>query len=363
MKIGVVGGGQLGRMLALAGYPLGLHCRVLEASAASPAGQVAECVEGAYGDPAAQARFAAGLEVATYEFENVPAQTARYLQERLPVYPPPLALEMAQDRLLEKTLFAQLGIPVPAFAAVDDAGQLGEALERIGLPAVLKTRRLGYDGRGQVVLRSRDEAGKAWAEMGKVPLILEGFVAFEREVSLLAVCGRQGEAVFYPLVENTHREGILRLSLAPAPELPAALQQEAEKYTRLVLEHLGYVGVLAIEFFQREGRLLANEMACRVHNSGHWTIEGAQTSQFENHLRAVAGLPLGSTQPRGYSAMLNIIGNPPDTPAVLRCPGAHLHLYGKEPRPRRKLGHLTLVAQTRADLEAQLRAVQPLIDP
>jgi 5-(carboxyamino)imidazole ribonucleotide synthase len=350
-------------MMALAGYPLGLACRVLEASAASPAGQVAECVEGAYDDPAALARFAEGLAVATYEFENVPAQTARFLQERLPVYPPPLALETAQDRLLEKSLFSRLGIPVPAFASVDSQDQLHAALEQIGLPALLKTRRLGYDGRGQAVLRTRAEAGKTWAEMGNAPLILEGFVQFEREVSLLAVRGRQGATVFYPVVENTHREGILRLSLAPAPALAPALQQEAEDYARRVLEHLGYVGVLAIEFFQQGGRLLANEMACRVHNSGHWSIEGAQTSQFENHLRAVVDLPLGSTRLTGQSAMLNIIGVLPDTGAVLRVPGSHLHLYGKEPRPRRKLGHLTVVAQAQDELLERLETLQPLIDP
>ncbi|MBM3276564.1 MAG: 5-(carboxyamino)imidazole ribonucleotide synthase [Candidatus Handelsmanbacteria bacterium] len=363
MRIGVVGGGQLGRMLALAGYRLGLECRVLEASVSSPAGQVAPCVEGAYDDPAALAGFAEGLEVATYEFENVPAETARFLAERLPVYPPPLALETAQDRLLEKTLFARLGIPVPAFAPIDSAEQLREALERIGLPALLKTRRFGYDGRGQTVLRTIGDAEQTWAEMGEAPLIIEGLVPFEREVSLLAVRGREGETVFYPVVENTHRDGILRLSLAPAPELTTALQQEAEGYTRRVLEALDYVGVLAIEFFQQGGRLLANEMACRVHNSGHWSIEGAETSQFENHLRAVAGLPLGSTRPTGHSAMLNIIGNLPDTREVLRCPGAHLHLYGKAPRPRRKLGHLTAVTQTPAELRERLEALRPLVDP
>lgn len=362
MKIGVVGGGQLGRMLALAGYPLGLECRVLESSTASPAGQVAECVEGQYDDPVALERFTRGLAVATYEFENVPAQTAHFLQTRLPVYPPPLALETAQDRLAEKTLFARLGIPVPAFAPVDSQEQFAAALEQIGLPAVLKTRRLGYDGRGQALLRTRAEADKAWAEMSSVPLILEGFVDFEREVSLIAVRGRQGESACYPLVENHHREGILRLTLAPAPHLSLVLQEEAENYTRQVLEALDYVGVLAIEFFQYEGRLLANEMACRVHNSGHWTIEGAQISQFENHLRAVAGLPLGSTQPRGYSAMFNLIGELPDTRAILSCAGIHLHLYGKDPRPRRKLGHLTLVADTWAGLKASLPTAQSLVD-
>ena len=363
MRVGIVGGGQLGRMLALAGYPLGLRCRALEASAASPAGQVTECYEGQYDDLAVLERFVAGLEVATYEFENVPAATARFLQERLPVYPPPLALETAQDRLSEKNLFAQLGIPVPAFAPIDTEAQLGAAIAQIGLPAVLKTRHLGYDGRGQAVLRTPEQVRDAWEEMAGVPLILEDFVEFERELSLIAVRGRGGETAFYPVVENHHREGILRLTLAPAPDLEEGLQEEAEEYTRRVMAALDYVGVLTIEFFACRGRLLANEMACRVHNSGHWTIEGALTSQFENHLRAVMAWPLGQTAALGYSAMLNLIGAVPDTAAILRHPDAHLHLYGKEPRPRRKLGHLTLRATERAGLDTQLRTLQPLCDP
>ncbi len=232
---------------------------------------------------------------------------------------------------------------------------------QIGLPAVLKTRRFGYDGKGQMVLRTEADLPPAWDALGRQPLIVEGFVAFEREVSILAVRGRHGETAFYPLVENHHAEGILRLSLAPAPSLTRELQAQAQDYAARVLEALDYVGVLAIEFFERAGQLYANEMAPRVHNSGHWTIEGAETSQFENHLRAVLGLPLGSTVARGHSAMLNLIGVTPDPAAILAVPQAHLHLYGKSARPGRKLGHVTLRAESASALENGLAQLRPLI--
>jgi 5-(carboxyamino)imidazole ribonucleotide synthase len=227
----------------------------------------------------------------------------------------------------------------------------------MGLPTVLKTRRMGYDGKGQVVLKSMEDAKGALESLGRQPLILEGFVPFSRELSIISVRDREGETAFYPLVENHHREGILRLSLAPAPNLSAELQAEAEGYASKMLESLQYVGVLAIELFEVEGRLLANEMAPRVHNSGHWTIEGAETSQFENHLRAIAGLPLGSTAAVGYSAMINIIGEAPDPSRVLAVPGAHLHLYGKAPRRGRKLGHVTLRANEAETLRANMKAL------
>lgn len=362
MIVGVLGGGQLGRMLALAGYPLGLRFRFLDRSADATAGQVGELIVGDYEDRATLARFATGLTVATYEFENVPVGAARALAEHVAVHPPPRALEVAQDRLAEKTLFRDLGIPVPAFARVDSRADLDAGLDRLGLPAVLKTRRLGYDGKGQAVLREPHDAESAWTRLGSAPLVLEGFVPFEREVSVLAVRGRDGVTAFYPLVENRHREGILRRSLAPAPGLTPELQSRVETYAARVLDALDYVGVLAIELFQHEGRLLANEMAPRVHNSGHWTIEGAETSQFENHLRAVLGLPLGATAARGVSAMVNLIGTTPDPREVLTIPSAHLHLYGKAPALGRKLGHVTLRADDAATLQERMGRLHGLLN-
>jgi 5-(carboxyamino)imidazole ribonucleotide synthase len=361
MIVGVLGAGQLGRMLALAGVPLGLRFRVLDPAPDAPAGQVAEQIVGRYDDPAALDRFAAGLTCATYEFENVPVAAARALAGRIPVFPPPEALEVAQDRLAEKTFFAQLDIATPPFAPVDTAAELQAAFARIGPAAMLKTRRGGYDGKGQWMIRTPAEATAAWAAAGGRPLILEGFVPFTRELSILAVRGRAGATACYPLVENTHRDGILRRSLAPAPGLTPALQARAEGYATRVLDALGYVGVLAIELFQVGDTLLANEMAPRVHNSGHWTIEGAETSQFAIHLRAAVGWPLGATAARGVSAMCNLIGALPDPAAVLAVPGAHLHLYGKEPRPGRKLGHVTLCADDPATLAARLAQLGAVI--
>jgi 5-(carboxyamino)imidazole ribonucleotide synthase len=359
--VGVLGAGQLGRMLALAGYPLGMRFRFLDPTPGSPAGQLAEQMVASYEDYAVLERFAEGLDVVTYEFENVPVDAARFLSERVPVYSPPQALSVSQDRLTEKTFFNGQGIPTPPFAQVDTRQELDDAIEKIGLSAVLKTRRFGYDGKGQAVLRSRADVEAAWQAMEGKPLILEGFVPFERELSVLAVRGLDGAVAFYPLVENHHHEGILRLSLAPAPDLTAAVQQEAESHASRVMGALGYVGVLAIEYFQKDGRLLANEMAPRVHNSGHWTIEGAETSQFANHLRAICGLPLGSTTPVGLSAMLNLIGTLPDPARVLGVEGAHLHLYGKEPRPGRKLGHVTLRAGDASVLRERLALLQGIL--
>lgn len=339
--VGIIGGGQLGRMLALAGYPLGLRFRFLDPAPAASASGVAEQVVGAYDDEAALALLAAGADVITYEFENVPVAAARFLMRQCPVCPPPAALEKAQDRLVEKTFFQELGIPTTPFAAVQSRADLDAALHRIGLPAVLKTRRMGYDGKGQVVLRSAHDVERASENLGDRPLILERMVAFERELSILAVRGRGGGVAFYPLIENSHREGILTRSLAPAPRVSAPLQAEAERYAARVLEALDYVGVLAIELFATSMGLLANEMAPRVHNSGHWTIEGAETSQFANHLRAILGLPLGATTPLCRSEMVNILGTLPNPAHVLATPGAHLHLYNKAPRPGRKLGHIT----------------------
>jgi 5-(carboxyamino)imidazole ribonucleotide synthase len=344
VTIGILGGGQLGYMLALAGYPLGLHFRFLDPSPEAPVGRIAQRVTAEYTDHDALEKFANGLKLVTYEFENVPVEAVRFLAKHVPVYPPPEALESAQDRLNEKNLFRKLGIATTSFGEVSNAKELDAAVKKIGLPAALKTRRMGYDGKGQWLLRTAEDVQRVKSEFPDAPLLLENFVVFQRELSILAVRSRAGETAFYPLVENHHRGGILRLSIAPAPNLNAKLQREAELAARRVMEDLNYVGVLAIEFFECNGELVANEMAPRVHNSGHWSIEGAATSQFENHLRAVLELPLGSTATAGHSAMLNLIGEVPESADVLAVSNAHLHLYGKSPRPGRKVGHVTLRA-------------------
>jgi len=363
VTIGILGGGQLGYMLALAGYPLGLHFRFLDPSPEAPVGRIAQRVTANYTDEAALEKFASGLELVTYEFENVPVEAARFLSERVPVYPPPAALEAAQDRLAEKSLFRKLGIPTTEFAPVSNAAEFEAAVKAIGLPAVLKTSRMGYDGKGQWILRTAEDVAKAKSELPSVKLILERFVPFTRELSVLAVRCRTGESAIYPLVENHHRSGILRLSLAPAQRLDPDIQRAAERAAHRILESLKYIGVLAIEFFEYQGELLANEMAPRVHNSGHWTIEGAVTSQFENHLRAILDLPLGSTRPRGFSAMINLIGTLPQRQALLAAGDVHLHDYGKQPRPGRKLGHCTLVEASAAARDRRARRLLGQLAP
>ena len=362
--VGILGGGQLARMMALAGAPLGLRFLAMDTSADACAGQFVPMVVGDWRDEAALAEFASRVDVATFDFENVPAESAEWLAARIPVFPAPRALRIAQDRLAEKTLFNELGIGTPAFAAVDTRAGLDEAVARIGLPCILKTRRLGYDGKGQFRLKTPADLDAAWAALGpqapKVGLILEAFVPFEREVSVVAVRGRDGEFRAWPLTENWHRDGILSASMAPCAE-GAALEPQAVAYARKVAEALDYVGVFALELFVRDGQLLANEMAPRVHNSGHWTIEGAETSQFENHLRAVLGLPLGSTAAVGQSVMLNWIGAMPEAAPVLRSPAGHWHDYGKTSREGRKVGHATLRADDRATLRRELEtAVEAL---
>ncbi len=358
MKIGILGAGQLGRMLALAGYPLGLEFAFLDPAQEACAAPLGEHLRADYLDQAALARFCDGIELATYEFENVPQQAAEFVAARVPLLPGPQALSAGQDRLGEKQLFTTLGIPVPKFVAVSSRAGLETAAQHTGLPAVLKTRRMGYDGKGQFVLRSAADFDLAWAKLGTQQLILESFVPFEREVSCLAVRGRDGSLRFYPLVQNQHRNGILRLARPCASD---SLQALGEDYARRVLERLDYVGVLAFEFFVAAGGLLANEIAPRVHNSGHWSIEGAEVSQFENHLRAIAGLPLGSTTLRGHSAMVNFIGTAPDTTALAALEGVHIHLYGKSPKPQRKIGHATVTADSAAQLDARLAKLQGLL--
>lgn len=354
MRVGILGGGQLGRMLALAGHPLGVRCTVLDPSAEACAAQVCSHIAGEFDNYQSLFQLVQASDVVTYEFENVPVDSARWLAERVPVYPPPRALEASQERLAEKEFFQSLGIPTPPFAAIDSRNDFDSAIRAIGLPAVLKTRRFGYDGKGQAVLRTPGEAELAWSRLGGRPLILEGFIPFDRELSTIAVRGRDGVVVAYPLIENTHRDGILHRSVAPAGEAAEELAERAAEYAARVLESLDYVGVLTIEWFQDGPRLLANEMAPRVHNSGHWTIEGAFTSQFENHLRAVCGWPLGRTAAVGFAAMYNCIGMMPPTADLLTDPFAHVHAYGKGPRPGRKVGHVTLRAGNTEELADKL---------
>ena len=357
----MLGGGQLGRMLALSGYPHDHSFRFFDPSPDSCAGDVGELMTGDYGDEEALSRFAEGLDVITYEFENVPVEAARHLERIAPVHPSPAALEAAQDRLVEKRYFRTLNIATPRFEAIDSREQLDRAMETIGLPAVLKTRREGYDGKGQRVLRSTADVNAAWEELGNRALILEQFVAFERELSIISVRGASGDFRSYPLVENTHVDGILSRTVAPAPDVSERLQRDAEGYAHRIQTALDYVGVLAVELFEVDGRLMANEMAPRVHNSGHWSIEGSETSQFENHVRAVAGMPLGSTGLRGASTMLNLIGETPDSGRILDIEGSHLHLYGKEARPGRKLGHVTVRSDDPEVLDSGVKAIEELI--
>ncbi|MDZ3798063.1 MAG: 5-(carboxyamino)imidazole ribonucleotide synthase [Xanthomonadales bacterium] len=358
--VGILGGGQLARMLALSGAPLGLRLLVMDTVADACAGQFAPLLVGDYRDQQALAQFAEKVDVATFDFENVPAESAEWLAARVPVFPSPRALAVAQDRLAEKTLFRELGIPVPEFAAVSDRAGLDAALAAVGTPCILKTRRLGYDGKGQFRMRSLADADAAWealgAQAGKVGLIVEAFVPFERELSVVAVRGRDGEFRTWPLTWNWHVDGVLSASLAPARVEPA-LADTAIAHARRLAERLDYVGVFALELFCRDGVLLANELAPRVHNSGHWTLEGAETSQFQNHLRAVLGLPLGSTAMLGHACMLNWIGAMPEAGPVLAEPGGHWHDYGKEPRAGRKVGHATVRADNALELAAALERI------
>ena len=356
--LGILGGGQLARMLAIAAAPLGVKTLVVDSAPDACAGQVAPLRVADWTDYAALAKFAAEVDVVTFDFENVPADTAHWLAERAAVFPNPRALAVAQDRLAEKTLFRECGLHTPAFEPVDTREDLDRALAKIGAPAILKTRRLGYDGKGQFRIKHLTDADAAWAALGSNAhgLILEAFVPFERELSVLAVRTRNGDFRVWPLTQNWHTDGVLSLSLAPAPEV-GALQSRAEALARTLAERLDYVGVFALELFVKDGDLLGNEMAPRVHNSGHWTIEGAITSQFENHVRAVLGLPLGDTSARGLSAMFNWIGELPDAAAVLGTVDGHWHDYGKQSRPGRKVGHATVCATDAKVLAARIGGI------
>ena len=344
-------------MLGLAGIPLGQDFLFIDPNAHCGARSVGRLIVADYDDEVSLEAMAEACEVVTYEFENVPARAAQVLDRLVPLWPPPRALEVMQDRLAEKRLFEHLALPTAAFVPADSEEELVAAVEEIGAPVVVKTRREGYDGKGQRVVRDKQDLAGLWSELGSVPLLVEAFIEFERELSIVAIRSEDGMTAAYPLAENVHREGILRVSRAPAMA-SEELQAEAEELAAVIMDSLGYVGVLTVELFEKDGILAANEMAPRVHNSGHWTIEGAVTSQFENHLRAILGLPLGSTAPLGYAAMVNIIGEAPRPAEVMAVEGAHLHLYDKAPRPGRKLGHITLVAESLETLDERLQILE-----
>lgn len=369
MVVGILGGGQLARMMALAGIPLGLRFRCLDPSPEAVAGHVSELVVGPYDDPASLARLSRGVRLVTFEFENVPAAAAQWLQDHVVVAPAPRALAVGQDRKNEKELFRAVGMAVPEYRLADTREELHAAVAAVGAPCIVKTRRLGYDGRGQQRLSPGPQLAQAidGAFVALRPelcggLIVEQFVPFERECSVLAVRSTRGEVAVYPIVENEHQQGILRRSRAPAPSLDPRLEKQAREFAGALLEHLDYVGVLAVELFVQNGRLLANEMAPRVHNSGHWTIEGSVCSQFENHLRAVLGLPLGSTAMAGggVAVMVNLIGDLPSREDILGLPGVHVHAYGKSGRPGRKVGHATVVGTERDVVDAMAARVLTL---
>jgi len=359
MIVGILGAGQLARMIALAGYPLGVDFIFLDPSADACANKLGIHLHGDYDDPRLLAQLAERADVVTYEFENVPADVAEFLASHTQVHPAPKALAVAQDRLIEKSFFYDLAIPTPAYAAVDNFEDLEQAMATIGWPAILKSRTLGYDGKGQSLLKSADDLKSAWELLAGVPAVVEAFVSFNREVSIIAARNVSGAIVFYPLSENCHRGGILRVSECCDND---PMQKQAESYISRLMEELDYVGVLALELFEIDGKLIANEFAPRVHNSGHWTIEGAETSQFENHLRAILDLPLGATTPVGKAAMVNFIGGLPVTEELLAIPHAHLHLYDKAPRKGRKVAHATVRTENAGQLAELIKQLTALAD-
>ena len=362
MIIGCLGAGQLGRMMALAALPLNIDFCFYDRSDDTPASQLAHVEVGEFDDRPRLSEWAAGLDVITFDWENVPLSALDTVRSFAPIYPKANALRIAQDRLFEKKLFGALKIPTPGHCAVNSYTQLLKAVAHFGLPGVLKTRRLGYDGKGQHRIKDSHDIELAWQKLKGQPLIFESWVDFDYEVSLIAVRSKKGECAFYPLSQNEHQDGILAVSRAPFHH--AALERKARSHLTAVLTHLNYVGVLTIEFFVKKGQLIANEMAPRVHNSGHWSIEGAITSQFENHVRAISGLPLGSTAPRGHSGMINLLGQLPKPQPLLAIDGAHLHDYAKgEARPGRKMGHVTVNGDSIAHRERLVKAVLKTLKP
>ncbi len=353
MRIGIIGAGQLGQMLGFAARDLGDSCTFIDPGASPPAAEVGEILQAAFDDPQALAKLAASSDVISYEFENVPVDALLGIADEVPVYPPTAALRHAQDRLAEKRLFEQLDIPLPAYKAIDSLADLESAVESIGLPLVIKTRRLGYDGKGQAILRNKEQSAALLEELGPVDLIAEQWVPFDYEVSAIGARSTKGDVVTYPLTENRHADGILRESRAPVdnPELAKL----GEDYMSRLLNHLDYVGVLALELFVVGDQLLANEFAPRVHNSGHWTIEGVTASQFRNHILAVTGRELEPPTLLGHAGMANLIGEMPPADGIPA--DGQLHDYGKAPRPGRKLGHITTVADSASERDRKLAEI------
>lgn len=340
MKIGILGGGQLARMMILDGLRLNLQFRIFDAHPHSSTEGLGEFVQGDLLDEAALSAFSEGLDVISCESENIPGETLRILSKYCPCYPGPEALSIAQDRLHEKEMLQSKGIQTTKFAAIESLDDLYSAGEQFSYPLLLKQRQLGYDGKGQKLIQDKDGAKNAWQELSGAALIAEQFVNFDRELSVIGVFSRTGEQAIYPLVQNEHQAGILRKSTAPAPNT-ANVEEQAHSIIKSIASAYDYVGVLVVELFQVGDLLMVNEIAPRVHNSGHWTIEGADTSQFENHLRAIAGLPLGSCKARGISTMLNILSSSSSLESYLDDSEVNVHLYNKEAREGRKLGHIT----------------------
>jgi 5-(carboxyamino)imidazole ribonucleotide synthase len=362
LRIGVLGGGQLGRMMALAGYPLDLAFSFYENTPDCPSAALGKIFADREGSTAGLDAFIDSADVFTYEFENIPASLVERIAAKKPVYPSAKSLAVSQNRINEKKLFAQLDIPSARFAEINSAADLRHAAEQSGLPLVIKTVTMGYDGKGQFLLKTAAQVDDAWNQLGtQAPLIAEEFVRFNRELSIIAVRARDGSVACYPLTENTHYHGILSHSIAPAASVEPATQLTAERYISAMLNALDHVGVFTVELFETNTGLLVNETAPRVHNSGHWSIEGAHCSQFENHVRAVAGLPLGSTICEKPTAMINIVGQHPSTLAVLQQTDAHLHLYGKSEREGRKLGHITLTAANHEELSARMHGIAAVL--
>jgi len=347
MIVGILGAGQLARMLALAGIPRGIQFVFYDPNTESCAAELGTFICGEYDDYKKLNDFASQVDVVTVESENIPAETLKYLQKSVTVHPNPDAVGTSQDRLLEKTLFNNLNIPTPKFYAIDSAEQLEQVANKHSDTLVIKTRRFGYDGKGQAMLTKPEQAKEVWQDLGAQPLIAEQFMEFSREVSLISVRDQQGSIRYYPLIQNLHKNGILVKSMT---RLNDSLQSLAEGHAKKMLSELNYVGVLVFEFFVCDEVLVANEIAPRVHNSGHWTIEGAATSQFENHLRAILNIPLGSTNTPNDCTMYNLVGSMPDSKSIMNLDNVRLHDYGKSPREGRKLGHITLCDPTPGNL-------------
>lgn len=362
LRIGILGGGQLGRMMALAGYPLDLAFSFFDSNPDCPSAALGPRYGDTDNSEASLDAFIASADVFTYEFENIPVAWVERIAAQKPVYPGVKSLAVSQNRINEKNLFAGLKIPSARFAEIRSESDLQQAVATLGLPLVIKTVTMGYDGKGQFLLKTIEQVAEAWAQLGtQAPLIAEEFIHFKRELSMIAVRGRDGKTVCYPLTENTHHRGILSHSIAPAPFVDSDTQLTAERYISAILHELDHVGAITLEMFETRNGLYANETAPRVHNSGHWTIEGARCSQFENHVRAVAGFPLGATTCDRPTAILNIIGLHPKTEDILKQPDAHLHLYGKTEREGRKLGHITLTANNHHDLASSISQVADML--